>query len=462
MSEWLTVKEAAEHLKTHPQTVYSLVRKGEIPFVKIKGLGLRFNRDEVDDWMKKQAIPHIPKNHLNFFQRTNKINFEVEDEEVKNLEDGMGKRYKCAYGSITVRKTKKGFPRFYSFFQIDGKRYEQVLKGAWTLREALQAHYKLVEQVFRQKYGLTDAPVIRMGKREERKKDCITFEEFATIYLERYAKTNNRGWKNNQTHVEVLMRFFGKKRLSEITGLDVENLKRRLKKRMTLATANNYLNTLSRMYNLAVEWGYISEAEKPKIQRFKTGDVIREKILTEEEEKRLLEACRADLRPIVLTALYTGMRQGEILNLEWHQIDLKEKVIRVEKTKTGKIRPVPLCDLLLNMFRKLKTENRHTGWVFINPNTQKKYTSIQHPFEEARKKAGLDGLRFHDLRHTFATRLLQSGADLSVVKEILGHRDIVMTQRYLHASMPHKFAAVNQMVEGRLENNLKVILKSIA
>jgi len=451
----MTVKEVAEYLKTHPQSIYALIRDKKIRHYPLEGIGIRFRRDEVDEWAKQQACPCIPKEYLISFEKENKIKLEDEEEKIKNPEMEMAKRYKCAYGSISVRKTKKGFPRFYSFFQLDGKRYEQVLKGATTLRQALQAHYALVEKVFREKYGLANEPAM-LKKEEEGKENCITFEKFADLFLEKYCKVNNKAWRNAIAYTRLLKEFFKGKRLNEITSLDVENLKKWfMKRKMTKPTANNYLTCLGRMFTIAIEWGYIEEREKPKIRKFKVGSLEKARILTEEEELRLYNACTDDLKPIILTALYTGLRREEILNLKWKDIDFESRQIRARATKTGQVYFAEMNDLLFILFQKLKERNGFSEYVFVNPRTGKRYKTIQYAFEKARKLAGLEDLRFHDLRHTFATRVsMKGGAGDRITQELLGHRSIKTTERYIHPLKQQKLEVVNRIINEKLEKNL--------
>jgi len=178
--------------------------------------------------------------------------------------------------------------------------------------------------------------------------------------------------------------------------------------------------------------------------------------LTEEEEDRLLEASSEHLRTILVVALNTGMRRGEILNLKWNQIDLQAREIRVEKTKSGKPRIVDINSFLLDVLTKLKNEHKDGQYVFLNPKTGKPYKKLQTSFKGACRRAGIKGLRFHDLRHTFASRLIMRGVDLIRVKELLGHSSVKMTERYTHSNQEGRKKAVELLCRKSL-NKPKIL-----
>jgi integrase len=199
------------------------------------------------------------------------------------------------------------------------------------------------------------------------------------------------------------------------------------------------------MFNLAIDWGYAKDNPVRRVKLFSEKDNLKERILTDDEEEKLLEASTSHLRPIILTALHTGMRRGEILGLKWHQVDLAKRIIRVEKTKSGKNRFIPISEFLMLELVKLKKENGTSQFVFLNPRTRKPMTDVKTSFNAATRRAGIYGLRFHDLRHTFASRLVEMGFDLITVKDLLGHNSVITTQRYTHANAEQKKKAVHAL-----------------
>jgi site-specific recombinase XerD len=127
------------------------------------------------------------------------------------------------------------------------------------------------------------------------------------------------------------------------------------------------------------------------------------------------------------------MRLREILNLKWQDIDLFRQVITVLKTKNKDPKTVPMSDTITEMLKGKAKVISMSGYVFCTANNTKiRPRNLQREFSNAIQKAGIENFRFHDLRHTFATRLVQSGVDLYSVARLLGHRDISTTQRYAH------------------------------
>lgn len=165
------------------------------------------------------------------------------------------------------------------------------------------------------------------------------------------------------------------------------------------------------------------------------------RIISYEEENKLLDACNSTLAPIIITALETGMRKGEILNLQWEHIDLKSRRIMVEETKSGKYRIIPISSVLLKVLSGIR---QASDFVF-HINNGNRRQSVRTAFENAVKRAGIPHIRFHDLRHTFGSRAVMGGVDLPTVKELMGHKSINMTMRYSHPTPEHKKMAVERL-----------------
>jgi len=148
----------------------------------------------------------------------------------------------------------------------------------------------------------------------------------------------------------------------------------------------------------------------------------------------------------VLTAIYTGMRLGEILNLHKRQIDFDMGIITIKAIGTRKYmnhKVIPAPPLLLDIFReKLKTVTN--GFVFENPYTNQPHGTIRKGFVAALNKAEIKDFRFHDLRHIFATYALMATKDIRAVQTLLGHTDVRTTQRYAHVLISHKTDAMSQ------------------
>jgi integrase len=173
----------------------------------------------------------------------------------------------------------------------------------------------------------------------------------------------------------------------------------------------------------------------------------RNRYLTAEEEERLLAACAGDrtyIKSILILALNTGMRRGEILSLQWGQVDLNRNFIHLVRTKSGKKRDVPINTAVRDELLALGTRGRNE-YVFASQKTGRAVTDCKHAFTSACRKAGIEDLHFHDLRHTAATRMAETGAEPSTIKDILGHSDLRMTDRYTHAVESRKREALERI-----------------
>lgn len=173
--------------------------------------------------------------------------------------------------------------------------------------------------------------------------------------------------------------------------------------------------------------------------------------LTPDEEVRLLNTSPAWLREIITFALNTGMRQGEILALTWRDLDFCRGTLVVMKSKNRERRTIPLNNLVFELLATKRAAcDEKEGPVFLtglgNP---LKVRYLVRAFSKARDQAGMPDFRFHDLRHTFATRLVQKGVDLYKVQRLLGHKTSVMTQRYAHHS-PESLRDGVRVLEGSL------------
>lgn len=429
-------------LGVHPQTVYKLVEKGEIPFIKRPGLGIKFRAEQIEAWAnqgssKPAAIDEVLQ----------KVDLSLDKYDKLFLKGGVkmlptGKTWNYPFGSVYLRLTKSGQERWYVYYRVEGRRVRKAVKGAQGRADALKVLQVEVADAFRGKHGF---------KKDEKR---IGFIEFCQLYVENYAKVNKRTWKQDVYSLGLLKGFFGTRDLRLIETLDIEKLKaQKLREGLSKARVNRYLALLKKMFNLAIDWGYAKENPVRRVRLFSEKDNLKERILADAEEKRLLEASAAHLRPIILVALQTGMRRGEILALQWHQVELDRRIIRVEHTKSGQNRIIPINELLMTELKKLKRADGKSRFVFLNPKSGKPMVDVKTGFKAATRRAEIRGLRFHDLRHTFASRLIEAGFDLITVKDLLGHQSVVTTQRYTHSNAEQKKKAVRVLGQRSLRGS---------
>jgi integrase len=228
------------------------------------------------------------------------------------------------------------------------------------------------------------------------------------------------------------------------------------------ATVVRYLAALSHVFTVAMrEWGWLDDnpmrkVTKPKEPRGRVRFLSEDETgprgeTIEGERTQLLKACEESSNPylktIVVLALSTGMRQGEILNLRWPDVDLNSGRIVLHETKNGERRVVPLLGHARELLKELsKIRRLDTDLLFPGRNPQKP-VFIRTPWLEAVKAAGIEDLKFHDLRHSAASYMLMSGASLGEIAELLGHKTLQMVKRYSHLSESHAAGVVGRMNE---------------
>lgn len=278
----------------------------------------------------------------------------------------------------------------------------------------------------------------------------VTFSDLADEYL-KWAKFQ-RAFRSKAGFIKALLEVFGDKHLRFFSSREVEQFQRDLlDKGKKPSTVNRHVATLKHMFTKAVEWEFVGEESLRKVRLVKQlrENNRRLRYLTLEECESLIESCSPHLRPIVITALNTGMRKKEILSLEWDKhIDLENGFILLDAgdTKNGERREININPALKKTLQGLK---RHieSPYVFIDPQGRR-FTDIKRSFTSARKRAGIKEFRFHDLRHTFASHLVMSGVDIVTVKELLGHKTLAMTLRYAHLAPSHKAKALENLYGG--------------
>ncbi|MBN3038478.1 MAG: site-specific integrase [Candidatus Omnitrophica bacterium] len=321
-------------------------------------------------------------------------------------------------------KFKKG--NYYIDYRAYGRR----------IREKIGTSRKLAESVLhKRKLAIAEGRFLDMKKKVVR----IRFEDFAKEYLKIHS-ASKRSYRGDFECIQILNRFFGGRYLHEITTLDIEKFKTERCKEVSHATVNRNLAVLRSMFSRAVEWKKLTENPGKPVKLFKLNNQ-RLRYLEEDEMKRLLDACTGHTKPMVIVALLTGMRRGEILSLKWTDCDFKRDVIRLVKTKNNETRTIPMNSKVKSTLIRVP-KRKNSPYIFCTK-TGKPYKDIKTGWWTAIRKCGIIDFRFHDLRHTFASHLVMSGVDLNTVRELLGHKSLDMTLRYSHLSPDHKKRAVD-------------------
>lgn len=323
--------------------------------------------------------------------------------------------------------------RWFVRFTLAGKQWERST-GESDRDKALCKISEIVNQVARKiEFGVS-----------QKAKEVKTLSELAEKYIP-YAETTKAETTTDreQFTMRILMKAFGDKKLHEITCQGIELYMQKRTQEVKNASVNRELALLRHMLNKAIDWGYLKFNPAQRVKPLKEPPG-RDRHLSDSERERLLDACTGTLKAIVLTALLTGMRKGELENLTWDDVDLECVEIALKRTKNNEKRYIPISSELYPVLESLRNENPHSCYVFSKPDGTA-YGNCRKGFESACKRAGIKDFRFHDLRHTFASSLVMEGVDLRTVQELMGHKSIAMTTRYSHVSRPHLRAAVEKI-----------------
>ncbi len=343
------------------------------------------------------------------------------------------------------------------FVTPSGKRVRQSL-GTRDKKQAQELHDRLKSEAWR---------VDKIGELPTR-----TFEECCIRWIRE--KDHKRSLDDDKTKIEFFLRHFSGRDVSTITAEQVHDAVSKMVNRkhiqvwesrrdaairrgkepppyadkpVSQATKSQHLSFMrSLLKSAADDWGWINSA--PAI---KTRKPVSKRIrwLTRDEAERLIECMPESIKPVVIFALATGLRRSNILDLEWQQVDMQRKVawVNPENAKAGKAIGVALNDTACRVLRE--QIGRSKVWVFahtkakhrpdgsLTPAVRKMRVDDNNAWKIGLEKSGIEDFRFHDLRHTWASWLIQSGVPLSVLQEMGGWESIEMVRRYAHLAPNH-------------------------
>ena len=268
-----------------------------------------------------------------------------------------------------------------------------------------------------------------LDKRKE--PDPIKFYDFAKQYLQ-WAKANKKPstYARDFYTMRIFDREFGSKNIQDITTWQIEKYLAERRKKFKPATVNRELALLKHMFYRAVEWGKLKENPANKNVKFFKGVVNRVRYLMPDEFQTVLSNCEDFLKPIVIVAVHTGMRKGEILGLRWDQVNFEQKIITIVDTKNHERRDIPMDETVKATLRGVEKKG---DLVFSVKNGKPIYPmKVHNGFSKVLKASNITDFRFHDLRHTFASNLVMAGVKIEKVQKLMGHKMIAMTQRYIH------------------------------
>jgi integrase len=325
----------------------------------------------------------------------------------------------------------------YGYTLMGPKGRERKYSGEWTTEtEALAALTARLQAI---EAGRVDRPAVR------------TLSQVVEEYLRYKGDHGKRSLADDRRILETrLVPAFGADLpVRRLTAAAIARYEQRRVAEVSASTVHNELSVLRHVLRLARRWGYLEAVPDLALPKKPEG---RLRYLEKDEMDRLLAACRESRNPYLLTivvlAIHTGMRRGEILGLEWERVDLAAARMTLLQTKSGRPRGVPINQDVYDALIALEPDSAHrrTGRLFPpQRGAGRRGSQIRVAFERALERAKITDFRFHDLRHTAASHLIMRGASLADVKEILGHSTMAMTLRYAHLSPAHLRSAVERL-----------------
>jgi len=265
-------------------------------------------------------------------------------------------------------------------------------------------------------------------------------------------KSRKRSWKDDERHGRRWKDRFVGHALDEITTAELESIRTERLESIKAATVNREFAFLRRVFNIAIRDGKTEQRNpvaKIGMLREPSGRV---RYLSDEEETRLMKSLGSDAdRNRIAFLLHTGLRKSEFLGLRWKDVDLKAGVLTIPRSKSGETRHVPLSSRVRGILVGLPRPLNGAVLVFPNGKGNRDLRWVEKTVPAAVNEAKIEDFRFHDLRHTFASRLAMEGVDLLTIKDLGGWKTLSMVQRYAHLSPGHRQIAIERLVTRQVE-----------
>lgn len=283
----------------------------------------------------------------------------------------------------------------------------------------------------------------------------LTFGEYGEQYLI-WARLHHRGWRTEESRIDLIEKAFGRVKLDAISARDVEGFLDGLLQGRSHSTRNRYRTLLHAMFNRAIRHGHATTNPVTGVGKFKEPEG-RIKFLLGEEEGMVCDALHPDLQPLFTVSVHTGLRWGEQLALQWQDVDVLIQQIRVRQSKTGYTRQVPMNSIVRSVvldiaaLRRTPNEPEEPVFTCLHKQPDRFFPKAVERARKALLGAGrdasrLDGYTWHCNRHTFASRLVMAGVDLRSIQALGGWRTLGMVQRYSHLAPDHLREAVERLV----------------
>jgi len=315
---------------------------------------------------------------------------------------------------------------------------------------------------------------IRRGKFDFTSDKTMRFEKLTEKYINDYSKGEGekKSWKRDQASIKRLKEYFSGMDIAKITKNDALDYKKKRreackqgsKEKISGKTVNRELACLRHMFNKAIDWGFIRVNPIARIELYR--EKKRERIILKREEADLLIKLASEpAKTAIMIALHTGARTSEALSLRWSDIDFEKNDVRIREQKTEE-RHIPLSSELKE---HLIYKDQLSDWIIYNKQSGSHYTDIRKQFNKARDKViqeltdrtridKIKKLGFYDLRHTFGTWLGETKTNPFVIKELMGHKNIQTTMKYVHIREDAKRKAVELLnIQKKAKKNVTVV-----
>ncbi len=286
-------------------------------------------------------------------------------------------------------------------------------------------------------------------------KNAVTFQEFIADRYLPYIKLHKKSWRHDEKVINYyLFKIWGSQKMNDISNRDIEQFQSILiKKGKKAGTVNRHISLVKYIFSLAAKWECIDVNPTVNVTKVPDNSVVG-KYLSGDELYHLFMALEKSkssvVSDIIAFLIYTGARKSEATHARWADIDLVKGIWTIPAyiSKSGKSRHVPLSKPALEMLKERRKSC--LTYVFPSPRTGKPLVHIQFTWEKIREAANLPDLRIHDLRHNFASMLINCGRSLYEVQKLLGHTDAKMTQRYAHLT-PDRLREATEAVADLVE-----------
>jgi integrase len=347
--------------------------------------------------------------------------------------DGLKKVdfYDCEQRGFLLEVRRSGGKTFYQRYTDDRGRERQFKIAPADV---------LTLSVARRRGRTVQAQALVGDDPQSRRIELRSIPTLAELVRDRYlphVKSYKRSWRTDETMLRIhILPIVGPQYVDQIRAEPIAALVEKMReKKYSTGTTNRAVIVLRHIFNLARKWRVPGVTENPTAGINLAPDVNRERFLSLEEAQRLIVSIEQDENNVAANAimllLLSGARRNEITYAKWEHVDLEKRTLLVPLSKSGKPRSIALNGAAVELLRAIQTTSRN-DYVFPSPTTGRPSPSLYFPWQRIRVRAGLPDLRLHDLRHSFASFLVNRGVSLYVVQGLLGHGNTRYTQRYAH------------------------------